>query len=344
MANPSPDDGLTEYERQRLAHVARNREYMARLGIQALAGEISAPADPKPTKRAPRAKVKREPAVGERRSARVRNMVPEFDGAAVDALSDDEDVGSRAKRRKADPESEPARVATGPAGVGVWASEDAALEASRQWLEDARELMLARVAASDVAGAKKMNNDDAKWREEAARRWGDGVPAAELVSDWRAWTTSRIGTPPPPSDLQLLQEYYAHDAWQLLVACVLMSRVSSWATKHECISKFFQAFPTPTAALAAKPDAVLAIIKPLGLFPNRYRSLVEVSARVLTETGPLDVGLEPGVNKIYGVGEFGVDSFDVFCRGDLSRTPGDKTLQSFVAWQKRRGNHREEKK
>jgi hypothetical protein len=26
------DDGLTEYERQRLAHVARNREYMARLG------------------------------------------------------------------------------------------------------------------------------------------------------------------------------------------------------------------------------------------------------------------------------------------------------------------------
>ena len=91
-------------------------------------------------------------------------------------------------------------------------------------------------------------------------------PAAELVSDWRAWTTSRIGTPPPPSDLQLLQEYYAHDAWQLLVACVLMSRVSSWATKHECISKFFQAFPTPTAALAAKPDAVLAIIKPLGLF------------------------------------------------------------------------------
>ena len=82
----------------------------------------------------------------------------------------------------------------------------------------------------------------------------------------------------------------------------------------------------------------------MGLFPNRYRSLVEVSARVLTETGPLDVGLEPGVNKIYGVGEFGVDSFDVFCRGDLSRTPGDKTLQSFVAWQKRRGNYQKPKK
>ena len=43
---------------------------------------------------------------------------------------------------------------------------------------------------------------------------------------------SRVGTPPPPSDLQLLQEYYAHDAWQLLVACVLMSRVSSSFGTH----------------------------------------------------------------------------------------------------------------
>ena len=52
------------------------------------------------------------------------------------------------------------------------------------------------------------------------------VPAVEAVDDWERWVRSRVGTPPPPSDLQLLQEYYAHDAWQLLVACVLMSRVS----------------------------------------------------------------------------------------------------------------------
>jgi hypothetical protein len=52
------------------------------------------------------------------------------------------------------------------------------------------------------------------------------VPAVDAVDDWERWVRSRVGTPPPPSDLQLLQEYYAHDAWQLLVACVLMSRVS----------------------------------------------------------------------------------------------------------------------
>ena len=48
--------------------------------------------------------------------------------------------------------------------------------------------------------------------------------------------------------------------------------------------------------------------------------------------------MEHGVNKIHGVGEFGVDSFHVFARGDLECAPADKTLQAFVAWQKR---HRE---
>ena len=46
--------------------------------------------------------------------------------------------------------------------------------------------------------------------------------------------------------LQLLQEYYAHDAWMLLIACALMSRVASVALKHECISNFFEQFPTPS--------------------------------------------------------------------------------------------------
>lgn len=75
----------------------------------------------------------------------------------------------------------------------------------------------------------------AEWRAEAVRRWGSGVPASADVSDWEEWVRSRVGTPPPPSDLQLLQEYYAHDAWQLLVACVLMSRVGCRISPIEVI-------------------------------------------------------------------------------------------------------------
>ena len=350
MAVAADDDGLTDYERQRLAHVARNREYMARLGVLDLAKVV---ATEKPTTAPSRKRVKREPTEPSRRSGRLLNVKPEHDGSAVDALRDDEDAGERRNKRTT------GRIATGPAGdASVWDSEDAALEASRQWLEDARALMLARTSAvADMPkGSRSEEATRARWRKEAVSRWGDGVPAIDAVKDWERWVKSRVGAPPPPSDLQLLQEYYAHDAWQLLVACVLMSRVrsssvrlilirlilfhlppqvSSWDVKHNTISAFFAKYPTPTHALAASPNDVLEVIRPLGLFPARFRSIVEVSTKVVSDVGEFDVGPEP-TRKVYGVGEFGIDSFEVFVRGDLARQPADKTLQSFVSWQKRR--------
>ena len=47
------------------------------------------------------------------------------------------------------------------------------------------------------------------------------------------------------------------------------------------------------------------------------------------------VGLDKDV-KIYGIGAFGVDSFRLFCEGDLTFTPADKTLRGFSEWQKKR--------
>lgn len=173
-----------------------------------------------------------------RRSSRLQRVAPEHDGSAIDAFDEAVDGDSsrttKTHRNNKDVISSEERIATGPAGGGIWASEDVALEASRQWLEDARALMGMRTAASTGPSNKRRPNDDNhdehehSWRREAVKRWGSGVPAASDVADWEGWVRSRVGTPPPPSDMQLLQEYYAHDTWQLLVACILMSRVSSW--------------------------------------------------------------------------------------------------------------------
>ena len=169
----APADDLTEYEKQRLAHVARNREYMARLGVLQLASEVGGGvADAKPKRKSAAVRVKREPVEGTRRSARVKNIAPEHDGAEIDALGDDEDatVGSRSKRLRGASDG-PDTFASGPAGSSkrMWASEDAALEASRAWLEDARHIMLSRVAAADVDATK----NKAEWRDEAVRRWNN---------------------------------------------------------------------------------------------------------------------------------------------------------------------------
>lgn len=326
MTTGHAHETLTEYELQRLAHVRRNQEYMARLGVTKLAQDVMTASTSKTTSTTTsRRKKPREATAPTRRSSRVLGAKPTHDGSVIDALEEDEDEDAGSKRRRKTPKANDEDMDD---------EEIDAFATSREWLAEAREKLLATRATS--AEGPKGKADDA-WRRDAVARWGKDVPAADAVKDWKAWTMSRLGTPPPPSKLQLLQEYYAHDAWMLLIACALMSRVASGALKHECIANFFEQFPTPSAALEARAEDVFEIIKRLGLFPGRMRTIVEVSTRFLMDTGEFEVGLEPE-RKIYGIGEFGVDSFEIFARGDVRRKPKDCNLQAFCAWQKRHGN------
>ena len=149
---------------------------------------------------------------------------------------------------------------------------------SKAWLAASR---AALCSVGSVGGARAEPAAPDEWLAEATRRWGGRV-ADVACDDWEAYVQSRISHPPPPSPLELLQEFYAHDPWQLLVCCVLMSRVSSWATKHSAISNFFAQWPTPSAVLDAEPDSLLPVMKPLGLFESRLRSLIAISERFLS--------------------------------------------------------------
>lgn len=316
-------DELTEYERQRLVLVARNREYMARLGVASIAAKIGLDVREAAVRVRKRPiKIKKETIAPTRRSARVVGVKAEFNGEAIDAL-EDERVAMRSTRKR----SAYARAADDREGDAATRTiHEDRLAASREWLADARETLLKH-------RDKSTSTSSCAWREEAIARWGLDVPKFDAVRDWEAWVKSRVGSPPPTSELVLLQEYFAHDGWQLLIACVLMSRVSSWETKYRCISEFFKAYPTPSAALRANADDIFEIIKSLGLFPGRMRSIVEVTTKFLTHPGEFTVGAEPDV-KLYGIGEFGIDSWYIFARNDIHRTPGDSNLQSFVRWQR----------
>ncbi|CEF98910.1 DNA glycosylase [Ostreococcus tauri] len=307
---------LSEYELQRLAHVERNRAYMKRLGVLQISKDMFGDANNRRSNANSRKrKTLQEPT---RRSSRVVGIKPEHDGSAIDAMDDGDEPGENSRRQ--------------PKLARDEDEETDAFAASREWLAGARERLLETRAASG-------KTNESAWRADAVRRWGEDVPSH--VDDWETWVKSRLGKPPPPSELQLLQEYYAHDAWMLLIACALMSRVASGPLKHEVISNFFEKFPTPTAALHADAEEVFEVIKRLGLFPGRHRTIVEVSTAILTNTGAFEVGLEPE-KKIYGIGEFGIDSFEIFARGDINRKPKDCNLAAFCSWQRRHGGAKEE--
>ena len=113
-----------------------------------------------------------------------------------------------------------------------------------------------------------------------------------------------------------------------------MSRVSSVDVKTRSIGSFFQHYPTPSAAIEANPADVLKLISGLGLFENRWRSVVAITQRFL-EMPEFTVVLDKE-NKIYGVGEFGVDSYLIFTRhpSGCHLTPNDKNLRAYCSWLK----------
>jgi hypothetical protein len=118
-----------------------------------------------------------------------------------------------------------------------------------------------------------------------------------------------------------------------------MSRVSSWNTKHTCISAFFEAYPTPSAFLIETDWArVQSCINPLGLFDDRLKSLTALTTRFI-EADIFRVSPDPkSEDKIRGIGAFGYESYMVFCRDagpTITLTDGGKPIAPFVAWRKR---------
>ena len=105
IINNNEDDNLTEYERQRIAHVARNKQYMARLGITDLAMVVhnhnnkknKNNNEEKKKKRKTVPKLRTEPT---RASSRIQKKPAELDGSFIDEYSELEMWKKEAKRKK----------------------------------------------------------------------------------------------------------------------------------------------------------------------------------------------------------------------------------------------------
>eukprot|EP00051_Salpingoeca_urceolata_P020355 m.304325 g.304325 ORF g.304325 m.304325 type:complete len:431 (+) comp19601_c1_seq2:26-1318(+) len=341
MAMAFVEDDLTEFERQRLAHIRRNQEELERLGLLAAPTAVATEEhdDGRAKKKRRSAPPPKSEASGDgddadagqpvRRSGRLQGAQPDYTGETIDTFGTTWNAIT-ARRQHVDP-----GLSREERREQQEQDMQDLLEASRAWLQQVRE----KVLSVGLTGDGKAPSTADEWRQEAVRRWGNKV-GSEEVHDWQLFVTSRLATPPPPSPLDLLQEYYCHDTWRLLVCCVLMSRVSSWKTKHDTISNFFQNWPTPSDVLDADPADLHKVLFSVGLFETRLRSLIAVTERFL-QAPEFRIGLDKA-DKVYGCGEFCVHSYHLFCM-DAAQTlnPKDSNLKSFVAWRRKHAKQEE---
>jgi len=171
------------------------------------------------------------------------------------------------------------------------------------------------------------------WQAFAEARWGPLVRRSKC-EDWEGFVVSRCPVHPGAEGSGMLQERFCGDVWRLLVACILMSRVSSAETKDRCLAAFFAAYPTPSAFKVAKDGDVFPLVKPLGLFDSRIKGLRDVTLRFL-EMPRFMLGLAPPL-KPAGIGVFGYESYLIFACGEGPRIrPDDKNLSGYCAWLRR---------
>ena len=322
---------LKDYEEIRLAHIRRNHEFMAKLGLFTIKDTIEEQTKAEHTLKKKPTKAPSLPEELRRRSSRVRKEQPEFTfetidlhGDKLDALAAKTTLGKRNRSEDSDFEE-----------TDIEAQKDEVREAAMLHMRQVREAMLPTRIADEATAAQ------GEWREEAIRRWGDAA-GAKHRDDWKAYVTSRLSSPPPVSPLDMLQEYYAADTWRLLVSCILMSRVSSWATKHTCISNFFSLYATPSDFFAETDwSRVKGAIHSLGLFEDRLRSLSALTSKFI-ESDIFEVSPDPKSEyKIHGIGAFGYESYLVFCKDSgptIKLSNGGKPLAPFVAWRKKQNS------
>ena len=302
--------GLSAYEIQRLENIKRNEAQLKKIGLAT---------KPKEKKKALKSKKRKEVTAipPERRSKRLKGAEVDYTSERIDNWSEEQEEREEQLQER--------KKAT------VKLSTEAILEKSRQWLKDSKEELLKRAGLAKGSGA--IGSKQSNWRQQAVKRWGAKVEEVE-VTDWEAFVVSRLSKVPPRSPAGLMQEDFAACPWKLLVSCVLMSRVSSHETKTRVIAAFFARYPTPSHVLDADPAEALPLMNPLGLFDNRFRSVVAISQSFVSKP-VFEIGMSKEL-KVYGVGQFTFDSYCIFCR-DMGRemAPDDSTLKTYTSWLKK---------
>jgi len=136
---------------------------------------------------------------------------------------------------------------------------------------------------------------------------------------------------PPKSPIGMLQEDLWPDVWKILVACILHNQTSRKQV-DKVYPVLFSRFPDASSMAVADVESLADLLRPLGLYNRRARSLKRFSS----EYGDLSWKMP---SELYACGKYADDCYRVFCSGDWkSVNTEDGSLKRYVAWLKE-GKH-----
>ena len=119
----------------------------------------------------------------------------------------------------------------------------------------------------------------------------------------------------------ILQEVYQDDGWKMLTCCMLLN-LTNRKQVDTVRDELFSRYPTPKDMMNANQSELADLLKPLGLYNRRAKSLIKMS-------GGYVKGFK-NVSELYGIGQYANDSWEIFQNNNIKVNPTDKVLLEYL--------------
>lgn len=125
----------------------------------------------------------------------------------------------------------------------------------------------------------------------------------------------------PMRDDLMVQEQI-RSAWQHMVGVICLNLTNRKQVKR-VLPKFFSKWPTPHRLLKSTVLEIEKEIEELGMQKTRANRIYRMSEQFLTWKG-IDA------RELYGIGEYGSDSYEIFFKQNYKIKPKDKELKAYL--------------
>lgn len=120
----------------------------------------------------------------------------------------------------------------------------------------------------------------------------------------------------------LMVQEQVKSAWQHMVGVICLNLTNRKQVKR-VLPSFFQKWPTPHKLLQATVKDIEEEVKELGMWQVRANRIYKMSEQFLTWKGV-------DAKELYGIGQYGSDSYEIFYKHNYKIKPQDKELKAYL--------------
>jgi|18_taG_2_1085343.scaffolds.fasta_scaffold14421_4 methyl-CpG-binding domain protein 4 len=130
---------------------------------------------------------------------------------------------------------------------------------------------------------------------------------------------------PPKSPVGMLQEDFWPDTWKILVACILHNQTARKQV-DKVYPELFERYPSAKKMSRANPVELAELLRPLGLYNRRSKSLIRFSEDFQDKEWEMP-------SELYACGDYADDCYSVFCLGNWEEVESeDGSLKRYLQW------------